>query len=145
MSVKYKLHQNQMKSSSYYGKWFARTVVSDVVELEDLAEKIQRNCSMKKSDVIAVLSELSEVFRDELLNGNRVVLKGIGSFKVTIKGTYADKPENWKPLKCVKRGKITYIAETVDIKTSTTHTRCAKALVDMKLEELKEYTTDSKV
>ena len=93
------MYQDKRRTSAFSGKWYARTVVSNVVSTEQIAEKIQRNCSMKKSDVTAVLQELSEVFREELLDGNRVIIDGIGSFKVGMSSGPADSSADWSVTK----------------------------------------------
>lgn len=142
MSVKYKLYQSKIAGSNSFNKWYAKTVVSGVVTLNEIAEKIQDNSSMKKSDVIAVLTELSEVFKEELLKGNRVVLDGIGSFKVVISSKPANTAKEWNVGKHFKRAGINYKPETIDIKTPEVYTRNVKALTGLKLEELKEYTVN---
>ena len=76
MAVFYRLYQDTKKDSKFKGMWYARSIVTDVVDTEVLAERIQRNCSMKKSDVQAVLTELVEVMNDELQASHRVKLYG---------------------------------------------------------------------
>lgn len=49
-----------------------------------LAEKMQRNCSVKRSDVKAVLTELVEIMNDEQHAFHRVKLEGLGSFKIDL-------------------------------------------------------------
>ena len=85
MAILYKLWQDNRKTSLYPGKWYAKAVHQTTVGLSDVAERIQRNCSMKKSDVQAVLTEMVEVMKDELQNSNIVRLDGFGSFKVGMK------------------------------------------------------------
>ncbi|MDO4161043.1 MAG: HU family DNA-binding protein [Prevotellaceae bacterium] len=143
MTVKYKLYQDKKKGSTYVGKWYARTVVSNVVGINELAEFIQENCSMKKSDVIAVLTELSTVIRRELLNGSRVVINGLGSFKVTISTKPADSPADWTPKKCLRRAKVNFRPETEENKTTEAYTRTIKILNGLKLEQLEEYKVTS--
>ena len=62
----------------------------NTVETKDLAARIQANCTVKKSDVLAVLDELVEVMKEELQNSNRVKLNGFGSFKLGLKTSPAD-------------------------------------------------------
>ena len=82
MSVKYRLYRNNISNTGTHRKWYARAVVSRTVGIDEIAARIQDCCTVKRSDVLAVLCELSETVRDELLAGNRVVLPGLGSFKV---------------------------------------------------------------
>ena len=53
--------------------------------MKGIAEEIQRNCSAKCSDVTLVLTELMDVIRDHLLNGEEVTIDGLGSFHVGVK------------------------------------------------------------
>jgi predicted histone-like DNA-binding protein len=100
--IRYRTYQNNNKKSDYYGKWYARTIVMETTETDKLADRIQRNCSMKRSDVLAVLAELVEVMTDELQLGNRVKLNGFGSFKVGMKTTPAETEEDFTVTKNVK-------------------------------------------
>lgn len=85
MAVLYKLWQDNRKNTMYPGKWYARAVHQNTFNLEKLSERIQRNCSMKKSDVLAVLTEMVEVMKDELQNSSTVRIDGFGSFSVGLK------------------------------------------------------------
>ena len=58
MAVFYRLHQDQSTGTKRSGKWYARAVPTACIGTRQLAEIIQRNCTVKKSDVMAVL-ELS--------------------------------------------------------------------------------------
>ena len=64
MAVFYRLHQDQSTGTKRSGKWYARAVPTAVIGTRQLAEIIQRNCTVKKSDVMAVLEELVEVMTD---------------------------------------------------------------------------------
>jgi len=80
------------------GKWFARAVNLGTVETDELAAIIERNCSVKHSDVLAVLTELGEVLRDRLMDSHRVRLVGIGSFMAGIDNRRgADSPRAFRP------------------------------------------------
>ena len=59
MSQKFKKLQNQNDDSTAYGKWFATAVYDQhFIETEQLADFIQTQASVKKSDIKAVLDEL---------------------------------------------------------------------------------------
>ena len=55
--IRYTLYQNNRKNSTTRGQWYARTKVMGITNLETLAARIQRNCTAKKSDVLAVLTQ----------------------------------------------------------------------------------------
>ena len=85
MSVFYRLHQDKSVGTKRSGKWYARMVPTAVVDTRKLAEIIQRNCTVKKADVLAVIDELVETMRDQMQDSKRVKLDGFGSFKIGIK------------------------------------------------------------
>ena len=78
MSVFYRLHQDQSTGTKRSGKWYARAVPTACIGTRQLAEIIQRNCTVKKSDVMAVLKELVEVMKDQMQDSKRVKLDGFG-------------------------------------------------------------------
>ena len=63
MAIFYRLVKDGRKDSPYKGDYFARTVNLGTIETDELASIIERNCSMKRSDVLAVLAELSDTIR----------------------------------------------------------------------------------
>lgn len=96
MAVFYRLYQNKLKNSKVYGKYFARTVHTDMVDLDDIAEVIERNCTLKRSDVKACLTELVEVMRDKMQSSSKVRINGLGIFKINVKSTGVDTPKDFK-------------------------------------------------
>ena len=58
MSHLYKLVQNNNEHmQEAYQKWYARPVYTGTLDLNGIAELIQRNSTAKKSDALAVLTE----------------------------------------------------------------------------------------
>ena len=55
---------------------------SHFIGTEELADFIQRQASVKKSDIKAVLQELGEAFKHFFEMGQKIKLDGIGIFKV---------------------------------------------------------------
>ena len=83
MSQKFTKLQNNNKKSTAYGKWFATAVYDQrFVETEELANYIQQQASVKKSDIKAVLDELGGAMKHYFELGQKVKLDGIGIFKV---------------------------------------------------------------
>lgn len=89
MAVSYKIKKYVNTSSEKNGQYYARAVVTGVMTLNEVANKIQQNCSMKKSDVLAVINELVEVITEGVQDSKRVCLDGLGSFKIGLKSTLA--------------------------------------------------------
>ena len=102
MSVIYKIYKNNNKKHPGYGKFYARAMHNGTADLNDISAIIERNCSMKKSDVQAVLTELVEVMTDQLQSSKRVKLDGFGSFKISISTAGADSAGNFNPTKHLK-------------------------------------------
>ncbi len=83
MSHKFKKLQNQNDDSTAFGKWFATAVYDQhFIETEELADFIQKQASVKKSDIKAVLDELGDAMKHFFELGQKVRLDGIGIFKV---------------------------------------------------------------
>ena len=97
MSVVYRLTQDNRKESKTKGKWYARALHTGVIDIEGLANIMQANCTLKKSDILAVIAELVDVMRAQLQNSQKVVLDGLGSFKVGLKTKPADTSTDFTP------------------------------------------------
>ena len=83
MAQKFKKLQNTNDDSTAFGKWFATAVYDQhFITTEELAEFIQTQASVKKSDIKAVLDELGAALKHFFELGQKVKLDGIGIFKV---------------------------------------------------------------
>ena len=77
-------------------KYFARARKTGKVGMKEIAEEIQRNCSATCGDVTLVLTELMDVIRDHLLNGEEVTIDGLGSFRVGVTSDSVANPAAFK-------------------------------------------------
>jgi predicted histone-like DNA-binding protein len=102
MSVFYRLSQVTSPNAKGYGKWYPRAVITETIDTDKLAEIMQRNCTVKKADILAVISELIETMADQLQNSKRVKLNGFGAFKIGITGEGADKAADFSVSKNIK-------------------------------------------
>ena len=93
------------------GKYYGRAVQLNTVNLSSLSDIIQRNCSMKKSDVLAVLTELVEVMQDQLQNSMTVKLDGFGAFKIGIKSKPADSEEEFTASSNIAGARVNFLPE----------------------------------
>ena len=83
MSQKFIKSQNNNTYTSAYGKYYATAVYDNhFIETEQLAEFIQTQASVKKSDIKAVLDELGSAMKHFFELGQKIKLDGIGIFKV---------------------------------------------------------------
>ena len=95
MSIRIKLRKNEIKSNRNYGQYFAETVSMGTVGVEQMAEEIARNCTLKSSDVQGALIALQEVMASHLQNGEKVVLPGIGSFSLAAESSGVEDPDSF--------------------------------------------------
>ena len=102
MSVFFRLSQVTSPNAKGYGKWYPRAVITETVDTDMLAEIMQRNCTVKKADILAVISELIEAMADQLQNSKRVKLNGLGAFKIGIKGEGANSAADFSTSKNIK-------------------------------------------
>ena len=134
MSQKFKKLQNTNDDSTAFGKWFATAVYDQhFIETEQLADFIQTQASVKKSDIKAVLDEL-------------------GIFKVGFSSIGTEKPEDLGAQNITTR-RVLFSPETARVVTGTTRRAdgtviqkfaVAKNLVkDVVFEEAKEYNAES--
>lgn len=143
MAVLYRLYQLSRNNTKFDGKWYGRAVHRNVVDLDGLAEIIESNCTVKRSDILAVLSELVVTMNKEMLNGNRVKIDGLGSFKICMRSTCADTEDAWTVTKNVKGKYIHFKPETKDTFNNGTRTRTVPLLADVKFEPLIVKTSSS--
>ena len=95
MSQKFIKAKNNNQYNTAYGKYFAEAVYdSHFIGTEELAEFIQRQASVKKSDIKAVLQELGEALKHFFEMGQKVKLEGIGIFKVGFSSIGVEKIED---------------------------------------------------
>ena len=133
MSVFYRLHQDKSKNTSRTGKWYARMVPTTVVDTRQLAAIMQRNCTVKKSDILAVLDELVETMRDQLQDSKRVKLDGFGSFKIGLSSIGAATANEFSASSHIKGMHIVFTPERT---SDSTGARTKQFLQGAKAEEL---------
>ena len=108
----YKLYQNNNSNSKSFGKWFGRTVMTEKVGIDVIAQRMQDSCTVKRSDVKAVLEELGSTIKDILQDSKRVEIPGMGCFKLSISTKGEDDKGEWTASSDVKRVKVLFQPET---------------------------------
>jgi len=95
MSQKYIKSQNKNSHNVAYGKYYATAVYDNrFIETEQLAEFIQTQASVKKSDIKAVLDELGGAMKHFFELGQKIRLDGIGIMKVGFSSIGVNKVED---------------------------------------------------
>ena len=125
MAVLYRFTKNNNEKSKTHGQYYIKAVMTQTTDLNMLADRIQRNCTAKRSDVLAVLTELVEVMQDELQASHRVKLNGFGSFKIGIKSTCAESPKKFSITENVKSLHVNFTPET----KADSNKKCTKAFL----------------
>ena len=95
MAVHIKLIKNNIKRRSSYGKYFAKSVSQGEVTLDEIAAEACRNSGFSEGAVVGVVTELQELLKDKLSNGQTVVLPGIGRFSLHVKSIGVDDPKEF--------------------------------------------------
>ena len=121
MSLFYALHQDQSTGTKRSGKWYARAKYVTTLNTRDIARIVERNATAKESDVRAVIREMVDVLQRQCQEGKRVVIEGLGWFKIGIESN--------------KGAHIIFQPET---KADATGNRSKVFLDGLKLEELPE-------
>jgi len=101
-NLKYRLVVNNNDKQNTYGMFYARAVIEETIGIDEIAQKIEANVSVKRSDVLAVLSELGVVITDLLANSKRVKLPYLGAFKLGISSAAAADKESFNVREHIK-------------------------------------------
>ncbi len=140
MSQKFIKAQNKNIRSTAFGKWFANAVYDkNFVETKQLAEFIQSQASVKRSDIIAVLDELGSAMKHFFEMGQKVRLDGIGIFRVGFSSIGTEKPEDLGAQNITTR-RVIFIPESTRIVTG--QTRRADGTVAQKFANAKVLVKD---
>ena len=94
MAQKFVKSQNKNSKSAAYGKYFATAVYDEkFITTEQIADFIQQQCSIKKSDIKAALDELGGAMKHFFELAQKIRLDGIGIFKVGFSSIGVNKVE----------------------------------------------------
>ena len=95
MAVHIRLIRNNIKSSSSYGKYFAKAVSQGEITLDEIGEEICRNSGFSEGTVLGVVTELQDTMKEKLREGQTVVLPGIGRFSLRVESIGVDDPKTF--------------------------------------------------
>ena len=80
-----------------FGMWFGRAVHMETITLKELATTMQDNCTVKRSDILAVLAELVDTMKYEMQRGRKVSIEGLGTFKLGVHSRGVTLPQEFRP------------------------------------------------
>jgi predicted histone-like DNA-binding protein len=95
MAVHIKLIRNNIKSSKSYGKYFAKAVSQGEVKFEDLTAQACIKSGLKEGVIRHIVSDLQEILKQRLADGQTVVLKDIGRFSLRVESVGVDDPKTF--------------------------------------------------
>lgn len=133
MAVFYKLYQDNRETSKFKGKWYGRAVHTGTVDIDDLADEMQANCTVKRADIVAVLSELVETMKTHLQMSHRVKLDRLGTFKI---GMSTKPAANIKEFTANDNVKSVHVLFQPETKIEKNKTRVKALINGCKVQEL---------
>lgn len=140
MALNYQLRKSN-RNDDTKGLWYAHAVHSGVVDIDKLADLMQNNCTVKRADILAVISELVEVMATQLQDSKIVKLDRLGSFKAGISSGPAATAAEWSVQKHLKGVHIVFTPERKRDSTTGVYTRAL--LAGVKVKEQNFYDVDS--
>ena len=81
MSIEYEFYRNPELPESKKKRYHARVVPAGRVSTDQLAEEIQKECTLTVADVKSVLIALADKMAEHLGEGRKVHLEDIGYFQ----------------------------------------------------------------
>ena len=132
----YRIKENHNSKVGKQGKFYAKAVTVGTTETEELATIMQRNSTVKRSDIKAVIEELIETMADQLKQGRRVKLNGLGTFKLGLKSGPADSLATFNAREHVKGLKVLFTPES---SKDSSGSKSKVFLSDVPVQELPEY------
>ena len=100
MSIEYEFYRNPDSQGTKKKRYHARVVPTGRISTDQLAQEIQKECTLTVSDVKSVLIALAYKMAEHLGEGRKVHLKDIGYFQVNlhckeeVRTTHAVRSEN---------------------------------------------------
>ena len=130
MSQKVQIYRNTNELSKTFGKYYVRAVYDEkFITTSELADFIQMQASVKRSDCKAVLDELGAAMKHYFELGQKIRIDGIGIFKVGITSAPSDTEEGCTAAN-VKKSRVLFAPETTSSPTGETATVQRPALVN---------------
>ncbi|MBQ9637372.1 MAG: HU family DNA-binding protein [Prevotella sp.] len=111
MALRFTLRQNKIKSNKGYKKWYAHTLRSGELSMDDIERRIQERCTVTRADVRAVITALQEVVGAGLKDGYVVNLGELGKFYLSIRSESVDNPDDFSVQHHVKDIVCKYMPE----------------------------------
>ena len=136
----YALAKNNNEHSPIFGKYTARPVYPDeFVDLNEVAEFIQTQASVKRSDCKAVIDELGGAIRHFLGMGCKIKIEGLGIFKPGVSSKAVANLADWNQAEHLKPTTLRFTPTKVKIGKRS----MAEAVIDVTWT-MQEVAVDTK-
>lgn len=112
MAIRYKLVQNKIGGHESFGKYYARSVKVGEVGMKEIERIIEYNCTLKRSDVRAVLTELVDTIKSKLQDGYTVDLDELGRLSLGVNSEGVYREEDFNARKHITRLVVNYRPNT---------------------------------
>ena len=103
MAIHIRLIKNNIKSSSSYGKYFAKSVSQGDVTLRDMLSEALMARGYDRAAVVTVVTDLEHALKVKLSDGYTVVLPGIGRFSLRVESEGVSEPKEFSLRRHIKR------------------------------------------
>jgi predicted histone-like DNA-binding protein len=130
MSQKIQVYKNTTSGSTTFGKYYVRPVYDNsYITTDELADFIQVQATVKRSDCKAVLDELGSAFKHFFEMGQKIKLDNIGIFKIGVKSSPSDTFQGCGAAN-VKSCHVIFIPETESVSSGETAEAHRAIIVD---------------
>ena len=120
-------------------KYYAQSQASGEVDVREMAERIQQNCTVTKADVHAVLVAMEDVIILALKSGEMIRLGDLGTFQIGVSSKGAETEEDFN-VSLIKKARINFRPGVAlsSFLSSLTYAKVAKRAVPEDTEKEEE-------
>ena len=130
IAMEYVIHQNKIKDSEGFGKYYAQPVVRTTLSLQGFARHLHdHNGTYKTSVIKGVIEEMTECLIEMISQGVGVKLDGLGTFRPTFECEGADTEDDFNISENLKGIHIRFIPEGVKDEELTSRKFMAKCVL----------------
>lgn len=138
MSANYDFYSNPVPpGSNRKPRLHARIVTNGTIDTKDIAEEIHSRCTLTIGDIYATLISLSELITEHLQEGDRVHIKGLGYFQMTLQCPPVKSPKEIRA-ESIQFKSVAFRPEMAlkEILKTTTFVRAARKVHSNKYSEI---------
>ena len=109
--VNYRIHQDNRKETGTH-KFYARTVMVGTLDTKELSQHMSEHGAPYTAEgIYGVLEKFRNCMIEQLLNGNKVKIDGIGTFYLNVKSSGAESEEEFTCAENIKGIRIRMLPE----------------------------------